>query len=56
MSDDDLGFEEEISLDDDIESEKVVGKVSLNIGGRQRVEDKLEELRLQRLEQDYDFL
>ena len=56
MNDEELEFEEIMSLDEDLDEEKVVGKVSLDIGDRQRVEDKLEELRLQRLEQDYDFM
>lgn len=54
MSDEDLDLEEEIESDPEVEAlEKEV--TSNQVDSRRRLEDKLEEARLRKLMQDYDF-
>ena len=56
MSDEELDLDIDLSDDEDLAEEGVVVKSGIKLDGRHRVEDKLEELRLQRLTQDYDFI
>lgn len=56
MSDDDLDLDDVMSDEEDLVEDEVVVKKHAGVDGRHRVEDKLEELRLQRLTQDYDFV
>ncbi len=55
MSDEDLDLDEE--LEDDEEVEVLIAGRSEALGGdsRRRLEDKLEEIRLRKQMQDYDF-
>lgn len=54
MSDEDLDLEEEIETDPEIEAlEKELP--SSQVDSRRRLEDKLEEARLKKMMQDYDF-
>lgn len=55
MSDEDLDLDEEVEEDDEVEV-LVAGKSTALYGdSRRRLEDKLEEIRLRKLMQDYDF-
>jgi len=55
VSDEDLDLDEELEEDEEVEV-LVAGKsAALNGDSRRRLEDKLEEIRLRRLMQDYDF-
>ncbi len=55
MSDEDLDLDEELEEDEEVEV-LVAGKSPVFSGdSRRRLEDKLEEMRLRKLMQDYDF-
>lgn len=56
MSDDDLDLMDTVSDNEDFTEDEMIAKGSLSLDGRSRVEQKMEELRLQRLTQDYDFI
>lgn len=55
MSDDDLDLDDVMS-DEELVEDDMVAKKQLDAGGRQRVEQKLEQLRMQRITQDYDYV
>lgn len=55
MSEEDLDLDDVVIVEEDLVSEQVNAKRHASDGGRLLVEEKLEELRLQRLTQEYDF-
>lgn len=55
MSDEDLDLDEELDEDSEVEVLAAEKTPPFNGDGRRRLEDKLEEMRLRKLMQDYDF-
>ena len=55
MDEENIDIDEVIINEDDLFNEQVSAKRQAHDGGRMLVEEKLEELRLQRLTQEYDF-
>lgn len=55
MSEEVIDFEENLVDEHELVEEPMMAKRQLNGCGRQLVEEKLEELRMQRMTQDYDF-
>lgn len=55
MSDEDLDLDEELEEDDEVEVLATGRSVATGGDSRRRLEDKLEEMRLRKQMQDYDF-
>jgi len=55
MNEEIIDFEENLGDVEELVEEQKIAKKLATCDGRQRVEEKLEELRAQRLEQEYDF-
>lgn len=55
MSDEDIEIDEELVEDPEIEALAEDKSMSVNLDSRRRLEERLEEARLRKLMQDYDF-